>query len=61
MRVFGADDGVRLDLSCGPGTEVADGRAHSRNPAQRSGRCFASAGGSRECPQGIGKSRYLGG
>lgn len=46
MRIFGADDGVRSDLSCGPGSEVADGRAHSRNsPACAvlcSGRCAVS-------------------
>lgn len=66
MRVFGADNGVRSDLSCGPGSEVADGRAHSRNPASAvlccSGRRFASVGGT-SCPPapGVRKSRYLGG
>ena len=33
MRVLGAVDGVRSGLSCGPGSEVADRRAHSRKPA----------------------------
>lgn len=57
MRVFGADDGVKSNLSCGPGSEVAGRTCPQQKPCQV--QCcvlwtlrFAGASGSTNCPQG---------